>query len=134
MRAAPVAHDEGDLQAPDTITVAQQAEIWLNRLTKVKPRTLALYRQELDYALAVIGQLRIQKVSSAILKDLVAALSRQEMAGGLGSGKPMSPRTHGKIVIRLRAVFDETVIDGTIKVSPMNGVKRERTQIRHSCR
>ncbi|CAM3967432.1 tyrosine-type recombinase/integrase [Deinococcus marmoris] len=126
MRSAIVAHGEGELQAPESITVAQQAELWLNRLPKVKPRTLTLYRQELDYALAVIGEQRIQKVSTATLKELVAALSRQEMVGGLGRGKAMSPRTHSKVVIRLRAVFDEAVSDGTIKVSPMNGVKRER--------
>ncbi|QFP75409.1 hypothetical protein [Deinococcus sp. AJ005] len=126
MRAALVAHDEGDLQAPDTITVERQAEIWLRRRQAVEPRTLALYRQELDYALVVIGQQRIQKVSTATLKDLVAALNRKEMAAGLGKGKPMSPRTHSKVVIRLRAVFAEAVLDGTIKVSPMNGVKRER--------
>lgn len=126
MQAALVDHKRGDLQAPDTIIVAQYAEIWLNRLTKARPRTLALYRQELNYALRVIGHEKVQHVSTATLKDMVADLSRQEMAGGLGRGKPMSPRTHSKVVIRLRAVFDEAVSDGIIKVSPMNGVKRER--------
>ncbi|GGL77983.1 site-specific integrase [Deinococcus aerolatus] len=126
MRAALVAHEQGDLQDPNTITVARYAEVWLNRLTTARPRTLALYRQELGYALAIIGGERVQKVTVATMKDLVAGLSRREMAGGLGRGKPMSPRTLGKIVTRLRAVFAEAVTDGIIKVSPMNGVRRQR--------
>lgn len=126
VRTALVAHEEGDLQAPDSITVARYAEVWLTRLTGARPRTLALYRQELGYALAVIGGERIQKITAGTMKDLIASLSRREMGGGLGKGKPMSPRTLGKIVTRLRAVFAEAVVDGIIKVSPMAGVKRQR--------
>lgn len=128
MRAALVDHARGDLQEPESITVAKYSEVWLSRFTEpeTSPRTVALYRQELGYALAIIGQERVQKVTTASLKDLVAQLSKARMTGGLGRGKSMSPRTLGKIVTRLRAVFAEAVVDDIIKVSPMNGVRRRR--------
>lgn len=117
-------HARGLLAAPDSTTLAEYAETWLGRQKQVRERSVDLYRQELSYALAHIGKMRVRDVRARHLKDLMVALSEQEMKGGRGLNKPMAQRTQAKVLTRLRALFREAVSDQLIHVSPVEGVKK----------
>lgn len=117
-------HSRGLLAEPNEITVAQYAEKWLLHHTHVNSRTLELYRQELGYALEHLGNMRVRDVRATHIKDLMTALAHREMKGGRGLGQVMAPRTQGKVLTRLRALFKEAVSDQIIYASPLEGVRR----------
>ncbi|WP_158679825.1 site-specific integrase [Deinococcus sp. NW-56] len=119
-----VDHSRGLLAEPSEVTVAQYAQKWLMRHTHVNARTAELYRQELDYALEYLGNMRVRDVRATHIKDLMAVLSRREMKGGRGLGRAMASRTQGKVLTRLRALFKEAVSDQIIYANPMEGVRR----------
>ncbi|WP_041230733.1 tyrosine-type recombinase/integrase [Deinococcus peraridilitoris] len=124
--------DRGLLASADSITVADFAERWLSRQTQARARSVALYRQELGYALALIGSMKVKDVRARHLKDALTVLSKQEMTKdkgvGLGKGQSMSGRTLAKVATRLRTVFREAVQDQIIYANPMDGVKTPKTQ------
>ena len=103
----------------------QYAARWLKRNHDVSPETIKKYQDELSYALAHIGKLKLQSVRAPLLKELVVTLADRRMK----HGRPMSPRTLHKIVTRLRALFREAVGDQVIYASPMEGVKSPRIEV-----
>lgn len=119
-------HSRGLLAETSEITVAEYAEMWLGRHIHVSPRTIALYRQELGYAIEHIGTMRVKDVRAPHLKDLVTALAKRKMDGGRGKNRTMASRTQGKVLMRLRSLFKEAVSDQIIYVNPMDGIRRQK--------
>ena len=117
-------HARGLLAAPESITVSDYADKWLNRQKHLSANSLRAYRGELDYALQYIGKVRLRDVRPTHLKDLMVKLSEQVMAG---LGQTMAPRTQSKVLTRLRSLFREAVSDQIIYVSPVEGVRKVKT-------
>lgn len=117
-------HSRSLVAEPDRVTLQEYVETWLHRQSHVLPRSVELYRQELSYALEFFGTMRVRDIRASHLKDAVATLAKRQMKGGRGLGKPMSSRTQGKVMTRLRAVFKEAVSDQIIHANPMDGVRR----------
>ncbi|WP_216325708.1 tyrosine-type recombinase/integrase [Deinococcus aestuarii] len=115
----------GLLAEPSGLTVAEYAEIWGRRQYDITPVTRQRYEADLGYALDHIGNLKVQTIRAPMLKELVAELARKPVK----TGKPLAPRSLGKVVTRLRALFREAVGDQLIYVNPMDGVRAPRIQV-----
>ena len=125
-------HQRG-LIAPSTeVTLEQYAEVWLGRQTSLEPSSIEKYRWELGFPLKRLGSKRVKDLKPADLKDYVASLPRAIVSAGgsknaaMRTKRPMSPRTQGKIVTRLRSLFAEAVSDQIIYTNPMDAVRRAR--------
>lgn len=125
MSRAKADHARGLLAEPSGITVEEYAQVWLRRQYDIKPNTRHKYEEDLKYALDHIGKMKLQSVRSPMLKELVADLSRKPVK----TGRPLAPRSLGKVVTRLRALFREAVGDQLIYANPMDGVKAPRIQV-----
>lgn len=107
---------------PDTVTVAEFAEDWQEKLHGVRPVTLRRYRQEISYALEHIGHLRLQAVTTEHIQSLSTELTNRPMR----RGNVMSPRTRKHVLMHLRRLFDAAVNRNVIHRNPMSGLERQR--------
>jgi integrase len=114
----------GLLGASENVTVKVYADKWLARQKGLGPNTIISYTREVAYAVEYLGALKLKAIRPHHIKDCLIKLSEKVMAVGLGKGKPMSPRTLGKVRTRLKTLFREAVLDGFIYVNPCEGVKR----------
>ena len=126
-------NERGLLSAPDRTTVAEFAQIWLERQTGLTTRTVSTYQKEMGYALEHIGRLKVRDVRAPQLKALVTTLTARVMGKRDKYGNPltpdaetMCPRTLGKVLTRLRSIFREAVLDQIIYVNPCDGIKRPK--------
>ncbi|MGC8967996.1 MAG: tyrosine-type recombinase/integrase [Thermus sp.] len=116
-------HFRGLLTAPEALTLREWAERWLEgKAREVRPRTLALYRQELAYALPSLkdpslkdplGGLRLQAVQPAQVRAVLDAL--------LDRG--LSSRTVRKVREKLHALFEEALALELVARNPVAPVK-----------
>ncbi|MDK2011000.1 MULTISPECIES: tyrosine-type recombinase/integrase [unclassified Deinococcus] len=125
-------HARGQLSATHKITLQQHAEDWLQRQTDIKPQTLERYHRELSFALDRIGNLRLTDIRPSHLQTLMSQLKKVEMKAGRGHKKPMSIRTQKKIIIHLKAIFRDAVMNQLIHVDPMISYKAPRAGRRES--
>lgn len=124
-------HGRGLIAPASDITLEAYAATWLKRQTNLQPSSLEAYRWELGFPLRTLGSKRVKDIKPATLKDYVSSLPQATVTHGGGapekrSTRPMSPRTQGKIVTRLRSLFAEAVSDQIIYTNPMDAVKRPR--------
>jgi integrase len=126
-------HARGILAPPNTVTVAEYVEVWLSRLEGVNKRSIHAYRVDLAYALEHIGKSKVRDVRAPHLKNLMGKLAARKMGRRNENGqppanaKPMHPRTLGKVLTHLRAVFREAVSDQVIYVNPCDGVRKPKS-------
>ena len=106
---------------PNTVTVAEFAEKWQRKLSNVRPVTQRRYRQELDYAIEHIGDLRMQAVKTDHIRDLLHELAGRRMRRGTA----MSPRTRKHVLMHLRRMFNAAVTDEIIVRNPVSGLERQ---------
>ena len=116
-------HFRGLLAPPESITLRDWAERWLQgKAREVRPRTVALYRQELAYALPSLkdpsakdplGLLRLGGVQPAHVRAVVDALLE----------RGLSPRTVRKVREKLHALFEEALSLELVPRNPVAPVK-----------
>ena len=128
--------DRGLLATPDRVTVAEFAETWLKRQEGLSKRSISTYRKELAYVLEHIGKMKVRDVRAPQLKTLMGTLAAREMGRRDENGKlvkedaeTMAPRTLGKVLTRIRALFREAVQDQIIYVNPADGVKKPKMPV-----
>lgn len=128
------------LAATDRITVNDFAVKWLNALPGIQAATRHDYASELAHALEIpkaerkndkdvisaFGKMRLRDVRPTDVQTLLKNLSARVMQGGSARGKTMSTRTLNMVRARLRSVFDQAIMDGTIYRNPMMGTKRAK--------
>lgn len=115
-------YHKGLLADPKEITLREWALAWLKRKAReVSPRSLALYRQELAYALPSLkepsqpdplGRMRLQAVQPSHIRGVL-----DNLAGRL------SPRTVRKVRQRLFQVFEEALNLEAVYRNPVAPVK-----------
>ena len=128
--------DRGLLATPDRVTVSEFAETWLKRQEGLSKRSISTYRKELAYALEHIGKMKVRDVRAPQLKSLMGTLAARAMGKRGEDGKTikedaetMAPRTLGKVLTRIRALFREAVQDQIIYVNPADGVKKPKMPV-----
>lgn len=114
---------KGLLVSPENITLRNWAEQWLERRGKdVRPRTIALYRQELAYVLPSLirpeqeddlGNLRLQAVQPVHIRTALDQLVE----------RGLSVRTRQKVRQRLHQVFEEALNLELVARNPVSPVK-----------
>jgi integrase len=114
-------YSRGLLGASEDIALKEYADKWLSRQKGLAANSILAYRRELDYALELLGKMKLKSVKPHHIKDCLVTLSERIMNGT--GGKPMSSRTLGKIRTRLKSVFREAVNDQIIYVNPCDGVR-----------
>jgi integrase len=125
--------DRGLLAVSDRVTVSEFVETWFSRLEGLNIRSIAMYRKELSYALEHIGKMKVKDVRAPHLKTLMTTLAARPMGRRDKDGKPpkdakvMNPRTLGKVLTHLRAVFAEAVVDQIIYANPCEGVRKPKS-------
>ncbi len=128
--------ERGLLATPDRVTVSEFAETWISRQEGLSPRSVSMYRKEFRYALEHIGAMKVRDVRAPHLKALMGTLASRVMGRRDENGEPakldgatMSPRTLGKVLTRLKALFREAVSDQIVYVNPTEGVKKPKMQV-----
>jgi integrase len=125
--------DRGLLAVCDRVTVSEFIETWFSRLEGLNTRSVAMYRKELSYALEHIGKMKVKDVRAPHLKNLMTTLAARPMGRRDKDGNPpkdakvMNPRTLGKVLTHLRAVFAEAVVDQIIYANPCEGVRKPKS-------
>ncbi|MGC8904931.1 tyrosine-type recombinase/integrase [Thermus sp.] len=114
---------KGLLPDPTETTLREWASRWLERKAReVRPRTLALYRHELAYALPSLrdpqapdplGGMRLQEVKPAHIRAALDALTE----------RGLSIRTVKKVRERLNALFEEALSLEVVARNPVAPVK-----------
>jgi integrase len=106
-------YHKGLLADPSKLTLKEWAEKWLERKSReVRPNTLDAYRRELGYALPVLGDLPLQKVTPSHVRALLDALAKR-----------YTPRTVRWIRQKLHTLFEEAVHLEIIFRNPASPVK-----------
>jgi len=114
---------KGTLPRPEAVTLAEWAQSWWERKRKeVRPRTAAMYRDELAYALPSLktpqapdplGRMRLQAVQPAHIRAVLDSLAE----------RGLSVRTLRMVRQRLHAVFEEALNLEMIPRNPVAPVK-----------
>ena len=119
-REKQVQHERGLLARPDRRSLEAFALEVLERVTRGKsPNTARNYRQELKLALEHLGQLPLQKVTPRDIRRCLDAVAER-----------YSPRTVGKVLVRLRGVFREALALELIARDPTAAVRLPRASER----
>jgi integrase len=105
----------GTFVQPEKTTLRQACDDWLAVKHSLKPSTLHGHRTNLEPALAVLGDVEVQKLTKRQLDDLVAALR----CGGLpapngGTRKPWSPRSVNYLLGLLSTVLKDQQRQGHV--------------------
>ena len=74
--------DKGVLATSGNTTVSEFAEKWLERQPHLTANTVRTYRQELGYAMKIIGSKKLSAVKPATIKDMFAVLAQQPVKVG----------------------------------------------------
>lgn len=106
-------------------TFAEYADAWHARRAasgRLAARTLQGEVPRLSAAKAVLGEKRMDAVTTADIEDLYAALS----GGGAPSGRPWSPKSVECMHKTLSALFRDAARDAVIASAPTSGAKRPK--------
>ncbi|MER3480952.1 MAG: site-specific integrase [Meiothermus sp.] len=119
-REVQVQHERGLLSRPDRRSLEAFALEVLARVTRGKaPNTARNYKRELALALEHLGQLPLQKVTPRDIRGCLDAVAER-----------YSPRTVGKVLVRLRGVFREALALELIARDPTAAVRLARASER----
>jgi integrase len=124
----------GLLSNADRITVNELAAMWLEGQTDMGTRASKMGRDEISYVLEIIGPMKVKDVQRNTLEKAIRALvtrpmgRRDENGNPPENAAPMSHRTVGKSLMRLKALFEYAVICKIRHDNPSLGLKRPKSR------
>jgi integrase len=115
----------GLLTIAPSITVAEYAERWLERLGGILEDSKHVYRSELGYSLVYIGHMKLKDVRVIHVKDCMVKLASHKAKNysNKTTERTISSRSQQKSLVHLRSMFREAVSDGFLALDPTVGVK-----------
>lgn len=122
--------NKGILAEPSSVTVREFAQGWLERETQGKAaNTKRLYEQELEHALGILGDMKLQAVKPSHVRAMVDWMQRKGWAprptkrNPNPTPRPYSARTIKKALERLRGLFQDALRLEVIHRNPVEAVR-----------
>ena len=92
------------------LSVGQACDAWLASKHSLKPSTLRGHQVKLQVLCAELGHIEVQKLTKAVLDDLIGRLRRGEVTGR----KVWSPRSCNYLLYLITAVLEDQVKQGNV--------------------